>query len=69
MQTMSREGNKLVHLSLIHILYPGHQLAARKHLRYRELAGEEFIIMQPKGRPNDEAEEVILCYNLSLIHI
>ena len=26
-------------------------------------SGEEFIIMQPKGRPNDEAEEVILCYD------
>ena len=48
---------------LMAVLYPGHPLAARKHLSYRELAGEEFIIMQPKGRPNDEAEEVILCYN------
>ena len=48
---------------LMAVLYPGHPLASRKHLSYRELAGEEFIIMQPKGRPNDEAEEVILCYN------
>ena len=43
--------------------YPGHPLTSRKHLSYRDLSGEEFIIMQPKGRPNDEAEEVILCYD------
>lgn len=48
---------------LMAVLYPGHPLTSRKHLSYRDLAGEEFIIMQPKGRPNDEAEEVILCYD------
>lgn len=45
------------------ILYPGHPLEKKKSLTYRELAREDFIIMQPKGRPNDEAEEVLLCYN------
>ncbi len=45
------------------VLYPGHPLAGRKKLTYRDLSGEDFIIMQPKGRPNDEAEEVMLCYN------
>ena len=48
---------------LMAVLYPGHPLTSRKHLSYRDLSGEEFIIMQPKGRPNDEAEEVILCYD------
>jgi len=45
------------------VLYPGHPLAGKKNLYYRDLAREEFIIMQPQGRPNDEAEEVMLCYN------
>jgi len=48
---------------LMAVLYPGHPLAREKVLTYRDLAGEDFIIMQPKGRPNDEAEEVLLCYN------
>ena len=30
---------------------------------YRDLAREDFIIMQPQGRSNDEAEEVLICYN------
>ena len=47
---------------LMAILYPGHPLAGRKTLTYRQLAKEAFIVMQPKGRPNDETEEVILCY-------
>lgn len=47
---------------LMAVLYPGHPLADRKKMTYRDLAGEDFIIMQPKGRSNDEAEEVILCY-------
>ena len=38
-------------------------MGLRKKLTYRDLSGEDFIIMQPKGRPNDEAEEVMLCYN------
>jgi DNA-binding transcriptional LysR family regulator len=45
------------------ILYPGHPLAGRKSVTYKDLAGEDFIIMQPQGRPNDEAEEVMICYN------
>jgi len=45
------------------VLYPGHPLAGKKTLHYRDLAREEFIIMQPQGRPNDEAEEVMLCYS------
>lgn len=48
---------------LMAVLYPGHPLAAKRWLHYRELAKEEFIIMQPKGRPNDETEEVMLCYH------
>lgn len=34
---------------LMAVLYPGHPLTSRKHLSYRDLSGEEFIIMQPKG--------------------
>lgn len=45
------------------VLYPGHPLASRKFLSYQDLAKEDFIIMQPKGRANDEVEEVMLCYN------
>lgn len=45
------------------VLYPGHPLVSRKSLTYQDLAKEDFIIMQPKGRPNDEAEEVMICYN------
>ena len=48
---------------LMAVLYPGHPLALRKSVTYQDLAKEDFIIMQPKGRPNDEAEEVMLCYN------
>ncbi len=45
------------------VLYPGHSLAGQNHLMYKDLAKENFIIMQPQGRSNDEAEEVLLCYN------
>ncbi len=45
------------------VLYPGHILSGENHLQYRDLAREDFIIMQPKGRSNDEAEEVLICYN------
>ena len=45
------------------VLYPGHSLAGESHLMYRDLAREDFIIMQPQGRSNDEAEEVLICYN------
>ena len=38
------------------VLYPGHTLAGDSHLMYRDLAREDFIIMQPQGRSNDEAE-------------
>lgn len=48
---------------LLVVLYPGHPLEHRKTLQYRELAEEDFILMQPEGRANDEAEEVLLCYN------
>ena len=48
---------------LIAVLYPGHPLEEKKRLRYRELAEEDFILMQPEGRSNDEAEEVLICYN------
>ena len=36
---------------LMAVLYPGHPLTSRKHLSHRDLSGEEFIIMQPKGGP------------------
>ena len=45
------------------VLYPGHTPAGESHLMYRDLAREDFIIMQPQGRSNDEAEEVLICYN------
>ena len=45
------------------ILYPGHSMSGQNHLQYKELAKENFIIMQPQGRSNDEAEEVLICYN------
>ena len=45
------------------VLYPGHILSGENHLQYRDLARDDFIIMQPKGRSNDEAEEVLICYN------
>ena len=38
------------------VLYPGHTLAGESHLMYRDPAREDFIIMQPQGRSNDEAE-------------
>ena len=33
------------------VLYPGHTLAGESHLMYRDLAREDFIIMQPQGVP------------------
>ncbi len=48
---------------LMAVLYPGHPLSGHNHLSYRDLAQEDFIIMQPHGRATDEAEEVLLCYN------
>ena len=44
------------------ILWPGHPLASRRRLTYRDLKNEDFIIMQPKDRANTEAEEVIVCH-------
>lgn len=48
---------------LLVVIYPGHLLENRQELHYRELAEEDFIVMQPEGRATDEAEEVLLCYN------
>ncbi len=48
---------------LVAVLYPGHPLENRLSLRYRDLAEEDFIIMRPEGRTDDETEEVLLCYN------
>ena len=45
------------------VLYPGHPLAEKKTLLYRDLREEEFIIMQPKGRANEETEEAVICFN------
>lgn len=43
------------------VFYPGHPLAARDFLSYRDLMNEDFIIMQPKRQTNEEVEEVVLC--------
>jgi len=40
----------------------GHRLSDRKAIKYSELNGENFIIMQPSGRPKDDAEEVLVAY-------
>lgn len=40
----------------------GHRLSDRKYIMYSELEGEKFIIMQPSGRPKDDAEEVLVAY-------
>ena len=44
------------------ILSAKHPLAEEETLRYRDLEHESFIIMQPKDRSNNEAEEVLLCH-------
>ena len=44
-------------------IYPGHPLENRQNCEYRDLSGEEFIIMQPEGRPQEETEEVLLCHD------
>nr|WP_288555338.1 LysR family transcriptional regulator [uncultured Mediterraneibacter sp.] len=44
-------------------IYPGHPLENRQSCEYRDLSGEEFIIMQPEGRPQEETEEVLLCHD------
>lgn len=43
------------------VLYPGHPKANKKACQYYELADENFIIMQPEGRPREETEEALLC--------
>lgn len=43
-------------------LYPGHPLAERETLTYADLREEDFIMMQPVGRPKDEMEESMLVY-------
>ena len=48
---------------LMAVLGSGHSLAGRESVRYAELAREDFIIMQPTGRPRDEAEEVLTSYD------
>ena len=40
----------------------GHRFSDRKSLKYPELEGEDFIIMQPSARPKDDAEEVLVAY-------
>ncbi|MCD8084703.1 MAG: LysR family transcriptional regulator [Clostridiales bacterium] len=52
----------LKQVPMMAVLYPRHPLAEKKRLSYRELSGEDFIIMQPRERPVDETEEAILCY-------
>lgn len=43
------------------VLYPGHPKAEKMACQYQELSQENFIIMQPQGRPREETEEVLLC--------
>lgn len=43
------------------VVYPGHAFSERTLCYYSELADEDFIIMQPPGRPLEETEEVMLC--------
>ncbi len=52
----------LTKMPLYLCLYPGHPLSDKKVCMYSELSQEEFIIMQPKGRPQEETEEVLLCH-------
>ena len=40
----------------------GHRLSGKQTVKYSELSDESFIIMQPPGRPRDEAEEVMVTY-------
>lgn len=43
------------------VVYPGHIFSNRTLCYYSELTNEDFIIMQPTGRPLEETEEVMLC--------
>ena len=52
----------LSRVPMMAILSASHPLAAAETLRYRDLEHEDFIIMQPKDRSNNEAEEVLLCH-------
>ncbi|MBR5047157.1 MAG: LysR family transcriptional regulator [Eubacterium sp.] len=45
------------------VLYDGHPLAGRSYLKYEELEGEKFIMMQPTDRPRDQMEESMLIYD------
>ncbi|MDO4960841.1 MAG: LysR family transcriptional regulator [Eubacteriales bacterium] len=63
----SRKGSELAHryissYALMAVVFEGHPFADRGSISYRELSEEKFIIMQPQGRPRDEAEEAMVCY-------
>ncbi len=47
---------------LMAVLYQGHPLAGRTTINYKDLADENFIIMQPSARAKDEMEEIVLMY-------
>lgn len=40
-----------------------HTLSNKKEIKCKELFNEDFIIMQPAGRPRDEMEEMLWVYN------
>ena len=44
-------------------LYAGHALRSKQTLKYPDLIGSDFILMQPAGRAKDEAEESMLIYD------
>lgn len=44
------------------VLSSDHPLAKKEHLMYKDLADEDFVVLQPKDRSNNEAEEVAICH-------
>lgn len=47
---------------LMVVLPSNHWLSGRSTVTYQELQEENFIIMQPSGRPTDEMEESLIIY-------
>lgn len=54
--------HKIAAYPLMAVLPTGHWLASRNSLTYSDLSEEQFIMMQPSGRPTDEMEESLLIY-------
>lgn len=49
-------------MPLMAVVYPGHAMAEKPFVTYPDLEHEQFILMQPKGRPKGEMEESLLFY-------